>query len=399
MTNSLLDPKTLRQAMPRYLRGLYFNSAAASLVSSAVGEAVQDHLTQESALGPYRAAEAAAGQLADLYTCAARLLNCDEDEVAVTESHSRGWGMAVGAMRFDTGDRILVSRSEWGGNYTNLLRIARSCGAQVEFMPVDEHGAVCVQQLAEMVDARVRLISLTWLPANGGLINPAAQIGAIARAHAIPFVIDAAQAVGQLPVDVRALGCDILTAPGRKWLRGPRGTGLLYVRRSFLPQLSVRAVDHSSAPWRDGDFQVRADARCFEMSESSLALRLGLRVAIRSALAIGLEPISNRISTLADSLRTLLADIPRVQLQDLGQVRSGLVSFTVDGIEPSVVRQQLWTRGMDVAVSGMGFTPIDMHARGLTDVVRASPHLYNDEDQIAQLSAAVGDIAMARASP
>jgi cysteine desulfurase/selenocysteine lyase len=379
--------------MPAYQGGLYFNNAGASLTSQAVIDAVTAHLARESAMGPYAAAQAVADEVADLYACAAKLLGCDADEVALTDSHSRGWGAVVGSMAFGEGDRILVSRSEWGGNYASLMHIARRCGAQVEVMPCDDSGAVCPTQLAAMLDARVRLISLTWLPANGGLVNPAAAVGALARAAGIPFVLDAAQAVGQMPVDVRAIGCDVLTAPGRKWLRGPRGTGLLYVRRDFLARLTPRTFDQLSAPWRDDGYHLRDDARRFETSEASVALRLGLRVALRSALDLGVAAIRQRIIGLADSMRASLGAIDRVQLQDLGRQRSGLVSFTMAGLAPAEVRHRLQAEGIEVALNGVAFTPLDMQARGLTEIVRASPHVYTTEDDVAQLVTAVSRVA------
>ena len=244
-----------------------------------------------------------------------------------------------------------------------------------------------------MLDDRVRLISLTWLPANGGLINPAAAVGALAQVAGVPFVLDAAQAVGQLPVDVRQLGCDVLTAPGRKWLRGPRGTGLMYVRRGFLAQLIPLVVDQFSAPFSGQDYKLRGDARRFETSEACFAARLGLRVAIRSVLALGMEAIEHGIIERAQTLRQGLAGLERVQLHDLGRQQSGLVSFSIHGMPASEVRTRLMSSGVEVGVNGVAFTPLDMQVRGLTDIVRASPHLYTTDEEIERLLAAVGGLA------
>jgi cysteine desulfurase / selenocysteine lyase len=256
-------------------------------------------------------------------------------------------------------------------------------------IPCTADGTPCLTQLAQMMDARVRLISLTWLPANGGLIQPAQQVGALARAAGVPYVLDAAQAVGQLPVDVRQLGCDVLTAPGRKWLRGPRGTGLLYVRRDFMAQLMPNTVDQYSAPYRDGAYHLRADAKRFETSEACMAARLGLGVAIGQTLAMGVETIQDKVRERAERIRQALATIDRVQLQDLGAERSALVAFTVDGVPASAVRTHLMTHGVDVAVNGLSFTPLDMAARGLGDVVRASPHTDTRDEEIEALVSAL----------
>ena len=363
----------------------YLNHAGASLMPTAVRQAMVDHLARESVLGGYAAAAAMAAELDAVYDAAAALLGADPDEIALTTGHASGWREVVGSMHFEAGDRILVARSEWGGNYAALTHIAQRTGAHVEVIPCTADGTLCLTQLAQMMDARVRLISLTWLPANGGLIQPAQQVGALARASGVPYVLDAAQAVGQLPVDVRQLGCDVLTAPGRKWLRGPRGTGLLYVRRDFMAQLMPNTVDQYSAPYRDGAYHLRADAKRFETSEACMAARLGLGVAIGQTLAMGVETIQDKVRERAERIRQALATIDRVQLQDLGAERSALVAFTVDGVPASAVRTYLMTHGVDVAVNGLSFTPLDMAARGLGDVVRASPHTDTRDEEIEAL--------------
>ncbi|PIT72057.1 aminotransferase class V-fold PLP-dependent enzyme [Limnohabitans sp. JirII-31] len=371
----------------------YLNHAGASLMPPAVRQAMVDHLARDSLLGGYTAAAAMAPELDAVYTDSAQLMGCDADEVALTTGHASGWREVVGSMHFEAGDRILVARSEWGGNYAALTHIAQRTGARVEVIPCTADGTLCLTQLAQMMDARVRLISLTWLPANGGLIQPAQQVGALARAAGVPYVLDAAQALGQLPVDVRALGCDVLTAPGRKWLRGPRGTGLLYVRRDFMSQLKPRTVDQYTAPYRDGAYHLRADAKRFETSEACMAARLGLGVAIRQTLAMGVETIQAKVRERAECMRHALSAIEGVQLQDLGTERSPLVAFTVKGMPASVVRAHLMTHGVDVAVNGLSFTPLDMAARGLHDVVRASAHTDTRDEEIEALVTALTHLA------
>lgn len=372
----------------------YFNHAGASLMPAAVHDAMVVHLARETALGGYAAAEAAAPALADVYTAASALLGCHADEVALTDSNTRGWRDVVSCMQFQAGDRILVARSEWGGNYAALTHMAARTGARVDVMPCQADGTLCLQQLAAMLDDRVRLISLTWLPANGGLIQPAAQVGALARAAGIPFVLDAAQAVGQMPVDVKQLGCDVLTTPGRKWLRGPRGTGLLYVRRGFMPQLIPHTIDQFSAPMRDGRYVLREDAKRFETSESCVAARLGLGVAIRATLDMGLDVIQTRVRAHAQRMRAVLSAIPGVEVHDMGTEHSALVSFTVAGLSADAVRSALKAQHIEVAVNGLAFSPLDMQARGLGDIVRATAHTDTPLADIERLCQAVEMLAI-----
>jgi selenocysteine lyase/cysteine desulfurase len=232
----------------------------------------------------------------------------------------------------------------------------------------------------------VRLIALTWLPANGGLINPAAAIGSVARRHGIPYFVDAAQAVGQLPVDVAQIGCDVLSGAGRKALRGPRGTGLLYVRRDFLDQLTPAFVDTHSAPLgADGEPVLRQDAARLESAEASLALRCGLANALQEALDIGLPAIRARIAATAQALRTELAAIPGITVLDQGRERSGLVSFNFADQDAVSVQRAMAAQGITIGSNGVPYTPLDMQARGLTQIARASVSYLTSDAEIDRL--------------
>lgn len=389
-----IDPLAIKRETAPYLAGTYFNNAGAALMSRAVVDATVAHLHRETAVGSYAAQAEAAEHLADLYAAAGELLGCAASEIALTSGNTGGWREAVGALRFSPGDRILVGRSEWGGNYAALEHIARRTGAVIEVVPCNEFGEIGVDQLANMLDSRVRLISVTWAPANGGLVNPVAAVGQLARAAGIPYFVDAAQVVGQLPVNVEHVGCDVLTAPGRKWLRGPRGTGLLYVRKTFLPHLVPWMVDTHTAPFNGQVYQLRDDTRRLEPSEVSLAAQLGLRIAIRAALELGVQSIGECIAERARIIRVSLGDIPGVTLHDLGRQHSGLVSFTVEGVPASKVKTLLASEGVQVASNGEAFTPLDMRARGLGDIVRASPHIYTTDEDIACLIQAVRRVAL-----
>lgn len=371
----------------------YFNHAGASLMSPSVLDTMVAHLQLESRIGGYAAAMHRQAALDQVYARAAQLLNCDTDEVALTDSHSRGWRDVLSCLQFSPGDRILVARSEWGGNYAALAHMAQRSGASLEVIPCTATGEVCLDALAHMLDHHVRLVSLTWLPANGGLIQPAAKVGALTRAAGIPFFLDAAQAVGQLPVDVRALECDVLTTPGRKWLRGPRGTGLLYVRRAFLSALTPPVVDHFTAPFGQGRYTLRPDARRFETSEAGIAARLGLGQALEEALTQGIENIQHSVFAKSQTIRQALAHIPNVQLRDIGLAQSGLVSFTFDHCTAKTAQTRLNAQGIEVALNGLAFTPLDLQARGLTDILRASAHTTTTDTDIDRLIHAVSQIA------
>jgi selenocysteine lyase/cysteine desulfurase len=375
----------------------HFNNAGSALPPRPVIDAVLGHLEREAWIGGYEAEAEAADRLAAVYDELAALLGCDADEIAVVENATRAWDMAFYALRFAPGDRILCARAEYESNVIAFLQVARRTGAVVEYVPNDEHGRLSVAALREMLDERVALIAVTHVPTNGGLVNPVEEIGAVAREAAITYLVDACQAIGQLPVDVRHIGCDILSATGRKYLRGPRGTGLLYVRRALADQLEPPLLDLHAARWvADDRYEIHPGARRFENWEYYVAGKLGLGAAARYAREWGLEAIAERVGALAARLREGLAGVDGVHVHDLGLRKCGIVSLTVDGLTSTAVAQALGERAINVSVNPGHYTRFDMQARGLEDLVRASVHYYNSEDEVDACVDAMDAIARPR---
>jgi selenocysteine lyase/cysteine desulfurase len=256
----------------------------------------------------------------------------------------------------------------------------------VVVVPDDESGQLSVDALRDLLDDRVRLVAISWIPTQSGLVNPAAAVGALAREAGVPYLLDACQAVGQLPVDVDALGCDFLSATGRKYLRAPRGTGFLYVRRSRLGGLEPPFLDVHAARWAPGDeVEMRDDARRFESWEHSVANRLGLGAAVDYALALGVDAIAARIESLATSLRAQLVEVPELTLHDEGVERCGIVTFTIGGVDVHELSARLRTQAINISVSTIDFARHDFEARGLSAVARASVHYYNTDDELTRL--------------
>lgn len=386
-----IDIDRARAETPGTRTVTHLNNAGASLPPQPVLDAVIDHLRLEAEIGGYEAAARNAAKIERAYDAVAALLNCTREEVALMESATMAWDMAFHALRFGPGDRILTGMAEYASNVIPFLQAARRTGARVEVVPDDEHGQLSVAALESMMDGRVKLIAVTHIPTNGGLVNPAPAIGRVARAAGVPFLLDACQAAGQMPLDVEELGCTFLSATGRKFLRAPRGTGFLYVRKDWIERLEPPFLDLHSADWVARDrYEVRGDARRFELWESNVAARIGLGVAVDYALGWGLESIRERTWGLAEGLRARLSALPGVTVRDLGERRCGIVTFTVEGRSAGAVKQALAGRGVNVSVSTAHSARFDMDARGLGELVRASPHYYNTEAELDRLVEALG---------
>ena len=388
-----IDLERARRETPGCANVVHLNNAGAALMPAPVLDAVIGHLRLEGEIGGYEAHAREERRIEGAYGVVARLIGCRPDEIAFVENATRGWDMAFYAFDFQPGDRILTARAEYASNYIAYLQVARKTGAVIEAIPDDEHGRISLEALANAMDGRVRLISITHVPTNGGLVNPAAGVGRIARDAGVPFLLDACQSVGQMPIDVEAIGCDILSATGRKYLRGPRGTGFLYVRRGLLERLEPPFLDLHAATWTASDaYELRADARRFENWESFLAGRLGLAAAIEYALGWGLEAIRDRVYGLARDMRDRLAEISGVSVHDLGVERCGIVTFRVAGLAAEDVMAALAAKNINVETSSVFSTRLDMEARGPEPLVRASVHYYNSEDEITMFLSVVEEI-------
>jgi cysteine desulfurase / selenocysteine lyase len=379
------DLQRARRDTPACEEVIHFNNAGAALPPQIVLDSLIAHLKLEAQIGGYEAYSANLDAIEHTYDAVAALLNCRREEVAIIENATRAWDMAFYSIPFKQGDRILTSVSEYASNYIAFLQAARKTGATIEVIPNDEHGQTDVKALREMIDGRVKLIAITHVPTNGGLVNPAQAIGKVAREANVLYLLDACQSAGQIPLDVEEIGCDMLSATGRKYLRGPRGTGFLYVRQAILQQLEPPFLDMHAAEWTSrNEYRVRDDARRFENWESYCAGKIGLGAAIDYALEFGVNEIWARVKGLAADLRARLSELKGVRVTDLGEEKCGIVTFTIEGKDPLEIRALLTARRINVWSSVIESTRIDMEERHLQSVVRASIHYYNSEEEVAR---------------
>jgi cysteine desulfurase / selenocysteine lyase len=379
----MFDLARLRSDTPACHDLIHFNNAGAALMPDAVYHAQANHLALERRVGGYEAARQAAPQLSAFYTEFAALLNCDPSEIAYAENATRAWDMAFYALPLAPGDRILTHTTEYVSNYLAFLHQAKRRGLHIDVVPSDATGQIDVAALDAMVAPAHKLIAITHVPSQSGLVNPAAAVGRIAKKHNLTYLLDACQSVGQITIDVAEIGCHILSGTGRKFLRGPRGTGFLYVAGSIVETLDPPFIDLTAAHWTDdASYTLAPGARRFENWESNVAGRIGLTAAVAYARDIGMDAIQTRTAILAKTLRAALATVPGVTVQDYGQQKCGIVTFTKDGVAPEHIYTTLRDANINVSVTPLVYARLDLGPRGLAAVVRASVHYYNDVDEV-----------------
>jgi len=372
-----------RQETPGCQQVLHFNNAGASLMPEAVHEAVTEHLALESRIGAYEAEEQAQPALAHFYEALAQLLNVCPDEVAYVENATRAWDMAFYSVPLREGDRILTHESEYASNYLAYLQLAQRRGIEIDVVPSDASGQMDVSALRKCITAKSRMVALTHVPTQGGLVNPAEAVGQVAREHGLLYLLDACQSVGQIPVDVQKIGCHLLSGTGRKFLRGPRGTGFLYVSSEILDQLDPPFIDLHSATWTGADrFEYSPGAKRFENWESFVAGRVGLARAVDYALDIGLDAIEHRNRQLAEQLRAELSRLSGVSVHDQGERKCAIVTFHKDDESAPQLAKRLQQASVNISTSSVFSAQLDFARRGLDNLARSSVHYFNTEDEI-----------------
>ena len=378
----------LRTETPACEDLVHFNNAGAALQPRPVTEAQLNHLELEQRIGGYEAAVTNSAQIENFYTAFATLFNCSAHEIAYAENSTRAWTQLLLSISFEPGERILVGQAEYASNYLSLLHLARFRDIRIEVIPNNSEGTLCLTTLEQKLDDNVRLVALTHIGSQSGSIQPAEQVGQLLKGHRALYILDACQAAGQLQLDVQKIGCDMLTGSGRKYLRGPRGTGFLYVRHSILEDLTPPAIDLLAADWISPDrYELRNDARRFEMWEQNIAGKIALGVAVGYANQLGMAAIEKRIRKMATLLRQQLAEIPGVRIHDQGVHLGGIVSFSLDGMPAATLQQKLHAERINTSVIRRQSAQLDFTARQLGDINRASVHYYNTESEIERFCA------------
>ena len=384
-----------RADTPGCERLVHLNNAGAALQPAPVRQAVRDHLELEHEIGGYEASEARVGALREAYDAVGRLLGTSGRNVAMQQNSTVAFTQAFAAFDLRRGDQILTSRGDYASNQILYLALSRRVGVEVVRAPDAPEGGIDPQAVREMVRRRPpTLLALSWIPTNSGLVQPAEAIGEICREAGVPYILDACQAVGQIPVNVDRLHCDYLAAATRKFLRGPRGLGFLYVSdRALALGAYPVTVDMHGADWTESDdFALKPDARRFEGWEISHALVLGAGAAAEYALGVGIQRARDRSWALAAYVRDRLSGMDGVRVLDRGPELCAIATAELGGRDAEEVKLALRARGINTSSPQREDAVIDMDEKRAASAIRISPHYYNTAGEIDTALAALAEV-------
>ena len=391
-----MDIARLRADTPGCGDRVHLNNAGAGLMPASVVRAAREHLELEARVGGYEAADARAGRVSAAYEAVAGLLGVAPANIAFMENATAAFNQALSCVPFRRGDVLVTSANDYVSNQIAYLSLHARLGVEVVRAPDLPEGGVDPAAVARIIHRRgARLVALTHVPTNSGLVQPVAEVGEVCRERGVLYLVDACQSVGQMPVDARAIGCDFLSATARKYLRGPRGAGFLYASDRVLDMdLEPLLPDLRGAHWIDADlYQPVPDATRFENWEFAYALVLATGEAVRYAMDLGLENIRERAWRMADFARETLGALDGVTVLDQGRTRSAIVSLHVAGRDPVELVHALRERGINTSATPHGYALIDLDAKGVESTLRVSPHYYNTRAEIETLAEALDELS------
>ena len=394
-----MNIQRLRSETPGCEERIHLNNAGSALMPAPVVRAIQDHITLESRIGGYEAADARRDAVQGAYQSVAELVGTRPENIAFTESATASYIQALSSIPFERDDVILTTRNDYVSNQIQFLSLQRRLGVRVLRAPDRIEGGVDVQAMADLIRRHPpKLVCVTHVPTNSGLVQDVGTVGSVCRDEGVLYLVDACQSIGQMPVDVRQIGCDFLSATARKYLRGPRGAGFLYVSDRVLERgLEPLFIDMRGAEWiAEDQYRAAPDAKRFESWEFAWALVLATGEAARYASAIGLAQIQDRVRALAGRLREALGAIDKVRVLDHGGELCGIVSAWIDGWDPADLVAALRERRINTSAQIRVYAVIDYDEKGVTASLRLSPHYYNTEDEIDQAVSVIQELLLKR---
>lgn len=384
--------KQIRAETPACYDVIHFNNAGAALMPRVVTNAVIDYITLEAKIGGYEATQEKWPEIQKIYESIGKLIGASPDEIALMENATKAWQVICYGIGLSKGDIILTTHSEYGSNYLAFLHLKEKFGVEIEMVADDEWGQISIQDLIQTIhrlkkeDRKIKLLSLTHVPSQGGLINPAEKVGKIARENGIFYLLDATQSIGHISINIKKIGCDALCATGRKYLRAPRGTGFLYLNSKRLKEVEPLVLDFQSAIWTGlNSFEIGNDAKRFETWEKSYANILGLKAAVDYCLELGIDNIERRILELSAYFRRKLREISKIELTDLGENQCGIITFRLGNSKNEHLINYLKKNNLNFTVIPIRRTWNDFERRNIENVIRTSIHYYNTEEEIDKL--------------
>lgn len=392
---SALNIKQLRSETLGTEHVNHLNNAGASLVPNPVHQKILEHLELERTLGGYEAAENCFDEIQNSYRAIGQLIGSQPHNIALTENATGSFLQALSSINFSANDVIVTSSNDYASNQIMYLSLVERLGVRLFRVEDGPDGSVDLHRLENLLRRlNPKLVAISHIPTSSGMVQPVKDIGELCKQYGSIYLVDACQSVGQMPIDVKEIQCDFLSSTGRKFLRGPRGIGFLFVSDRAL-DLGLKPLfpDLRGADWiMENLYQPAPDASRFENWEFPFSLVLGLGTAASYAQKLGLEEIRQRAWGLAAKTRALLSELKGICLLDRGGQQSAIVTVGLQEKDVTVVCGSLKKLGINTSVCTRSSAVIDFDNRKIDSALRISPHYFNTETEIEELVSALANL-------
>jgi cysteine desulfurase/selenocysteine lyase len=378
------DIDVIRKDFPVTKKKIYMNCGSFAPMPLSTIKSITDFLVRCSEEGPDSTSvqEHITTLMKELRDNLSRLINCDPEEIIFTQSTTEGINHVASGIKWKKSDAIIVRGGlhEHYANYFPWLNISKKFGVKLEEIKINDKGFFDLDKIDKVAKNRnARLITLSHVLYNNGAIMPVEEVGEIAKRHHMLYSIDAAQSVGTIDVDVRKIGCDFLAFPGFKWICGPSGIGIFYCKKESAHMLTPRYIGGESAIITEKkDLIYTESPQKFQTGFRNYPGIAGLLSSINYIHRLGVNTIRKMNMKIANELVQDLGRIPGISIfgPEDEKIRSSIVSFTIDSVNPKKIVSGLEERGIIVAER-------DIVGGGKKKAVRASPHFFNDLNEVS----------------
>lgn len=385
----MIDVERVRSDTQVAQEVIYFNNARVSPYPRPAARAIRDFVEVEATGGW---AELDATEIhRDTRAALARLLNSTEDNTILTTSATHAFNLIVNGLDWGPDQNVVMSDLAYRSIAIALLHLEARLGVQLRVAPSDEL-LIDPETLLALVDDKTRLVVVPQLATFSGVIQPVTRLAELLAETGALFAVNGTQALGQIPVDVQAIGSDFFFATSRKWLRGPRGLGVLNVKPGLIPRLLPTTVGHTAALWTGpGEYEIVASPDRFHAGDHPFALMKGLSASADYAMGVGVESIFERNLELGSYAREALRSAG-IKIHDDVHGQTGNIPLQVGERDPDDVVDHLRAHGVAACVIYEENNLLALRRMGARSLVRLSISYFNTKEEIDRVSALLEEI-------
>lgn len=376
----------------------YFNNAGSGIMSNDTFDTIVNHMRLEMQYGAYKAAIIREKEIKEFYKYAAKLLNAESsEEIAFIDSASRGWNLVMYGLPVTSNTSIVTLESEYGTNLLTIYDIANKTGCSVTVVKCHEDGSFDLLDVEDALSKGECILAVSHVAAQGAIENPVNELGILAEKYKAIYIVDGCQACGQIPINVQEMKCDFYITAGRKWLCGPRGTGILYVKKESRFPSSQIDLSTSDLVFDNNNkvvgIKTVESAKRFELWEKNVASLLGLSNAIKECLNLGLPRIQDGIISNTIKIREAICNNPKLTLVGKKDAPIGNASFYTNN--------EALERDIKVFFEENGFIiscmcdwdcPLFFPKNNVKYIFRITPHYYTPSEEVHEMCECIRNI-------